>query len=152
MLCGTAVVSHSSASWAQDVKRTHYKPTRRLPLPGAVLHCCGVNIQAASWARLCEKDTIRTSRAPATALLLSDTTVVQVAAAAAAARSMLSKAAAISTAVEAEERLHQVQAGLRDCEEQANDAVKVLIRRPQKSCTLSLLHWCSRGVYAESLV
>ena len=51
---------------------------------------------------------------------------MQVAAAAAAARIMLSKAAAISTAVEAEERLRQVQASLRNCEEQANDAVKVL--------------------------
>lgn len=38
---------------------------------------------------------------------------------------MVSKAAAISTAVEAEERMRRVQASLRDCEEQANDAVKV---------------------------
>lgn len=51
---------------------------------------------------------------------------LQVSAAAAAARSMLSKAAAISTAVKAEERLRQVQASLRECEEQSNDAVKVL--------------------------
>ena len=39
---------------------------------------------------------------------------------------MLSKAAAISAAVEAEGQLRQVQANLRDQEEQANDAVKVL--------------------------
>lgn len=43
---------------------------------------------------------------------------------------MLSKAAAISTAVEAEERLRQVQASLRECEEQSNDAVKVLQQSP----------------------
>lgn len=62
--------------------------------------------------------------------MLSDTAVVQVAAAAAAARTMLSKAAAISTAVEAEEQLRQVQASLRNCEEQANDAVKVGFQKP----------------------
>ena len=38
---------------------------------------------------------------------------------------MLSTAAAISAAVEAEGRLRQVQIGLRAEEEQANDAVKV---------------------------
>ena len=57
--------------------------------------------------------------------MLSDTAVLQISAAAAAARTMLNKAAAISTAVDAEERLRQVQASLRNCEEQANDAVKV---------------------------
>lgn len=74
-----------------------------------------------------KKNTTRTSRVGAChCLMLSDTAVVQVSAAAAAAANMLSKAAAISTAVEAEERLRQVQASLRNCEEQANDAVKVL--------------------------
>ena len=60
--------------------------------------------------------------------MLSDTAVLQISAAAAAARTMLNKAAAISTAVDAEERLRQVQASLRNCEEQANDAVKVGFR------------------------
>ncbi|KAL0047708.1 hypothetical protein WJX82_009972 [Trebouxia sp. C0006] len=52
----------------------------------------------------------------------------QVAAAAAAASEMLGRAAAISAALEAEEHLRQIQAGLRDQEEQANDAVKELER------------------------
>ena len=51
--------------------------------------------------------------------------MLQVAAAAAAASEMLGRAAAISAALEAEEHLRQIQAGLRDQEEQANDAVKV---------------------------
>ncbi len=51
--------------------------------------------------------------------------MLQVAAAAAAASEMLGQAAAISAALEAEEHLRQIQAGLRDQEEQANDAVKV---------------------------
>lgn len=38
---------------------------------------------------------------------------------------MLQKASAIAAAVEAESRVQQVQAGLRDQEEQANAAVKV---------------------------
>ena len=50
---------------------------------------------------------------------------MQVSAAAAAAKAMVSRAAAISAALETEGRLRQVQAGLRDQEEQANDAVKV---------------------------
>ena len=50
---------------------------------------------------------------------------LQVAAAAEAAEAILSKAAAISTAVEAEEQMRRVQVSLRDCEEQADDAVKV---------------------------
>ncbi|KAL0028763.1 hypothetical protein WJX79_005643 [Trebouxia sp. C0005] len=52
----------------------------------------------------------------------------QVAAAAAAASEMLGRAAAISASLEAEEHLRQIQAGLRDQEEQANDAVKELER------------------------
>lgn len=55
------------------------------------------------------------------------------AAAAAAASEMLGRAAAISAALEAEEHLRQIQAGLRDQEEQANDAVKVLKRKEKKS-------------------
>lgn len=51
--------------------------------------------------------------------------MLQVAAAAAAASEMLGRAAAISASLEAEEHLRQIQAGLRDQEEQANDAVKV---------------------------
>ena len=51
--------------------------------------------------------------------------VVQAAAAASAASNMVSKAAAISAAVESEGRLRQVQTSLRQHEEQANDAVKV---------------------------
>ena len=53
--------------------------------------------------------------------------MLQVAAAAAAASEMLGQAAAISAALEAEEHLRQIQAGLRDQEEQANDAVKVCL-------------------------
>jgi len=49
----------------------------------------------------------------------------QVLVAAAAASEMLGRAAAISAALEAEGHLRQIQAGLRDQEEQANDAVKV---------------------------
>lgn len=59
----------------------------------------------------------------------------QVAAAAAAASSMLSKAVAISAAVEAEGQLQQVQASLRDQEEQANDAVKVFSHSCSRCCT-----------------
>lgn len=51
--------------------------------------------------------------------------IPQVSAAAAASEEVLSRAAAISAAVESEARLREVQAGLREQEEQANDAVKV---------------------------
>ena len=59
--------------------------------------------------------------------------MVQVAAAAAAASEMLGRALAISTALEAEEHLREIQAELRDQEEQANDAVKV--------CLAWVCHW-----------
>lgn len=51
--------------------------------------------------------------------------MLQVSAAAAAADKMLKSAAAIAATVEAEGRLRQVQAALRDQEQQADDAVKV---------------------------
>ena len=51
--------------------------------------------------------------------------LLQVAAATEQAGDMRSKAAAISAAVEAEARVQQLQAGLRDQEERANTAVKV---------------------------
>ena len=61
--------------------------------------------------------------------------MLQVAAAAAAASDMLGRAAAISAALEAEEHLRQIQAGLRDQEEQANDAVKVRLERQKEKIT-----------------
>ena len=51
--------------------------------------------------------------------------MLQVSAAAAAADKMLNSAAAIAATVELEGRLRQVQAALRDQEQQADDAVKV---------------------------
>lgn len=58
-------------------------------------------------------------------ILHSNDLLLQVAAAREQASNMLSQAAAIAAAVEAEAQVQQVQAGLRDQEEQASAAVKV---------------------------
>ena len=75
-------------------------------------------------------------------ILHSNNLLLQVAAAKEQSSDMLSRAAAISAAVEAEAGVQQVQAGLRDQEEQASAAVKVHCSRTIVSkwpCVLCLV-------------